>query len=290
MLDPVSGAALGAAGKAADSVAGEVGGLLARVFGPAADEMGEAFGRYTSYRVGNATKIVEAASRKNGPKNEGGQVPPRLAHSLLDAGSYCDDEVMVDYLGGVLAGGRTPSGRDDRAVSWSNLITQLSAAQLRTHYLLYTAWIDFLREHPDVNPATDGYDGLLYLDTVELVELLGDTGEGASHGSLLSHAVGGLGRTDLISPLTWGFGPPEMAAKNTNREQSHLENLWDSNHLLWCVPSMSGFELWAWAHGLSEFDQDTLREIHDDEPITGPLQRVAFAYDRPKRGYGRPTA
>lgn len=283
MLDPVSGVALGAVGKAADSVAGEAGGLLARVFGPAADQVGEALGRYTSYRLGNANKIVDAASRKSRPESEDWQVPPRLAHSLLDAGSYCDDEVIVDYLGGVLAGGRTPTGRDDRAVSWSSLITQLSAIQLRTHYLLYTAWIAFLRQHPDVDPSMDNHDCLLFVDSVELVELLVDT-DTTSLGSLLSHSVGGLTRNDLISSFTWGFGPPELAAKNSNRNPSALEHLWESNHLLWCAPTMSGYELWAWAHGFSEFDQDTLREIHDDQPVTGPLTHTAFAYDLPKRG------
>jgi hypothetical protein len=60
MVDPLSVAAIGAAGKALDSAAGEAGGLIKRVFGPAADEIGEALGRYTAKRVGNRLLAVDS--------------------------------------------------------------------------------------------------------------------------------------------------------------------------------------------------------------------------------------
>ena len=117
--------------KAADAVAEESGKvfstLMIKMLGPSADEIGEALRRWTSYRVRNVKRIAAVADRR--AQGREGVVPPRLAHTVLEEGSYCDDELMAEYLGGVLAGGRTPSGRDDRAVTWSKLITSMSTLQ-----------------------------------------------------------------------------------------------------------------------------------------------------------------
>jgi hypothetical protein len=62
MVDPVAGSAFAEVAVASDTVAGEVTPkLLMRVLGPSADEMGEALRRWTSYRVGNVQRIVQAA-------------------------------------------------------------------------------------------------------------------------------------------------------------------------------------------------------------------------------------
>ncbi|NTW42262.1 MAG: hypothetical protein HGA44_20705, partial [Cellulomonadaceae bacterium] len=129
-VDPIG---MGLVTKAASEEATKVGGhLLTRVFGPSADEIGTALARWTAYRVGNVKRIVEGADRKGGDR-EGG-VSPRVAHRVLEDGSWSDDTVVVDYLSGVLAGSRSLDGRDDRGVVWCTLISGMSALQLRAHY------------------------------------------------------------------------------------------------------------------------------------------------------------
>ncbi len=78
------------------------GGVLRKVVGPAVDEIAEGLRRWTSFRVGNVKRIAEAADRKMTDDDDGGEVHPRIAHRLLEEGSFCDDDLMVEYLGGVL--------------------------------------------------------------------------------------------------------------------------------------------------------------------------------------------
>src|ERR1700733_11142493 len=141
MIDPVTGAVLAKVATASDTVASEVTPkLLARVLGPSDDEIGEALRRWTSYRVGNVQRIVQAADEKSQRLGRHGTASPRVAHILLEEGSYCDDQLMVDYLGGVLAASQSPGGRDDRAVTWSELVTRLSSFHIRAHFILYREW------------------------------------------------------------------------------------------------------------------------------------------------------
>src|SRR4051794_14534377 len=100
MPDPVTTAALIAAGAAVGSR------TVDKVLGPSAEHLGEILNeRLTEFRARNIGRVIEAADRKGG---RDGTVPPRVAHRLLEDGSYCDDELMAEYLGGVLAGSRTP--------------------------------------------------------------------------------------------------------------------------------------------------------------------------------------
>jgi hypothetical protein len=111
-----------AAGLSAEAVRSEaVKGLLVRALGPAADEIGTALARWTSFRVGNVERIALATTRLADKRGRSGSAPPRVAHRILGDGSWNDDSVMIEYLSGVLASSLTPAGRDDRAVVWSGL-------------------------------------------------------------------------------------------------------------------------------------------------------------------------
>lgn len=278
MVDPVSAAAVGATGKALDGIAGEAGGLFTRMFGPAADEIGEALRRRTAYRVNNAERIVSIADRKSRETGRSGIVPPRLAHSLVEAGSFCDDEVMGDYLGGVLAGGRTPGGRDDRAVTWSSLITQMSAFQIRAHYLLYDQWASLAARHPDRN-LVGGVDvkSHMYADLDEFLERLAEVDPDVPAHSLMAHVIGGLVRMDLISSMSWGYGDSADVVTSALFGDTSLQLPFD--RALHCMPSMSGIELWGWGHGQPDVDSQSFKSIRDVPPIVEPLTSAFFPLD-----------
>jgi hypothetical protein len=117
---------------------GDSEGLMRRVLGPPADALGETLARWVEFRTRNVGCILEKADDKLGSRRaEEGEVPFRIAGAIFEAGSYCDSELMAEYLGGVLASSRTVEGRDDRGARWVGLITGLSSYEIRMHYLFY---------------------------------------------------------------------------------------------------------------------------------------------------------
>ncbi|QFG08096.1 hypothetical protein SEA_PCORAL7_35 [Gordonia phage PCoral7] len=257
-VDPVSAsiaAVAGAAGKALSSSDEDSGGesegtkWLARILGPAADELAEGLRRWTSYRVGNTRRIADAASRKVGER--AGKLPERVLYQVLDDGSLVDDELGAEYFGGLLAASVTPEGRDDRAVAWTKLLTQMSSIEIRAHYLLYQQWWILLadeRSGPvDLSPLGDS--ATLYVDTSELCarlgEVTGDDGDGPDM-TLITHAISALARHELIASMSYGWGSRESFG-----EQSWKAVDLPFDHGVSVVPSLAGIELWGYAHGES---------------------------------------
>src|SRR5215469_17111740 len=76
--------------------------LLVRVLGTSADAVDEALRRFTAYQLRNVERILQRADAKSRSAEESSSVSLRVAHVLLEDGSYCDDELMADYLGGLL--------------------------------------------------------------------------------------------------------------------------------------------------------------------------------------------
>ncbi|MFC1560903.1 hypothetical protein ACFL4V_00330 [Candidatus Latescibacterota bacterium] len=67
-----------------------------------------------------------------------GQVPPRVLKRVLSDGWFCEDEIMREYYGGVLASSRSTINRDDRGKTYLELLSNLSTYQTRTYYIVYT--------------------------------------------------------------------------------------------------------------------------------------------------------
>jgi hypothetical protein len=203
--------------------------VLARVLGPSADAVGEVLGRYTGYRLRNVQRILDCADAKSGSLDEGAIVNPRVAHVVLADGSYCDDELMANYLGGLLAGSRTPQGRDDRAVSWSKVVTSLSSLQIRAHYLLYREWAARLRIIGvyELGVAAGRAQATMEISSGEFTKILVGNSE-VDENDAMSHAIGGLIRAGLLDD-----GSPY------------------NSELVRVTPSIAGLELYGWAQGLA---------------------------------------
>jgi hypothetical protein len=147
MVEPISAAIAG----------GAIGGYLAkrtvdglaRLLGPASDEVARALQRFTEARLRNVGRVIEAAERRSGSNGGDGRVVPlRVALRVLDEGAYAEDDLVVEYLGGVLASSRTGRGRDDRGNTFLSLVSRLSTYHLRTHYVFYTEMRRVLRGLP----------------------------------------------------------------------------------------------------------------------------------------------
>lgn len=232
MLEPVTGAvvlakAMGATGSEAEKAAGN---LLTRLLGPAVDEFAQALARSMAYRTRNFGRIAQKAEAKSRGGRDG-IVNTRVAFLMLEDGSLCDDELMTEYLGGVLAAARTPTGKDDRAVSWIKTITGLSALEARAHYLLYREWAARLQGRTDLNLGMASTARIATLD-VELHEferLLNPDGD-MNFEEATTHAVPGLQAAELVGPA--GCGPRLEVAPDSTFEQ-----------VLRVEPSIRGCEL-----------------------------------------------
>lgn len=87
-------------GAAAKSVGDESAKLLSRVLGPSADVIGDWLCGKTEYRLKDTERIVQKAAEKAYTQEHGdGEVQPRVAHQILDDGSFYDDELIAEYLG-----------------------------------------------------------------------------------------------------------------------------------------------------------------------------------------------
>ena len=144
-LDPnITGAVLKAGqfvDKAGDSVAKEAGGILTRLFGPSADVMGSHWA--DQLREKNLNRLLKKTEKRAKKVEESGEDPgfanPRVASQVFESAQYADQEVVAEYLSGVLASSRDASGKDDAGVAWSNVVARLSSDQLRLHYAIYAS-------------------------------------------------------------------------------------------------------------------------------------------------------
>ena len=113
--------------------------MLRRVLGPSASYLGDEVASWVKQRHTNLKQIFESADRKLvGRGDVQGSVPPRVLKRILDDGSYCDDPLMAEYFGGVLASSKSGISRDDRGAVHLATIEHLSTYQIRAHYIIYS--------------------------------------------------------------------------------------------------------------------------------------------------------
>lgn len=266
-VDPTTaGAAAAGLGAGAAAVKG-VSSAVGRVIGPSLDKIGEFLAGYTEFRLNNVARIAEIAERKAGERVATGTVPPRVAHRLLEEGSYCDDELMAEYFGGLLGASVSVSGRDDRAAMWTAAVAAMSAVEVRAHYLLYREWAGLLRGRLDLVQSlgmdTGRRTAKLYLPVNEFSEALSH-GESTAH---LSHAIVHLVRLGLLDP-EYGFGAKNGIGAADSRFEQTLK----------VHPSVAGMELYGWAQGVPGLDPQMFPLAADVFDCDPPLPRIAGAY------------
>ena len=154
------------------------------------------------------------------------EAPDRVLVKALTEGGFVDDEIAVDYLGGVLAA----SDASDEAAPIIAQIGRLSAAQLRLHFIIYRevrrlcigrdiAFYDFSRDQAEVRVTADELCAATTLDW-----------NGVGRG------LAGLVREGLVTTYA-------MAA---------------STSLVTVTPSGLGVELFLWGNGVQIIDSRRL--------------------------------
>ena len=227
--------------------------LLAGVLGSDSDAVGAVLQSYTAYRLRNVEKIAECADAKSRSLDKRGVVSLRVAHVVLEDGSYCDDELMASYLGGLLAGSRTPQGRDDRAVAWSRVVTGLNSLRIRAHYLLYREWAARLRIIGvyELGVEAGRVQATMEVSSTEFVKLLVEGSE-VGDNDALSHAISGLARDGLL-------------------DGKFLYN----GTVVRVMPSIAGLELYGWAQGLPGLPPRSFASRAQPFDLEEPIPRLS---------------
>lgn len=228
-MDPLTGVSVA---KSVDAAGQEGARLVSRVLGPSADVLGVALAGWTQRRVENVSSIARRAERKSHGRQ--GTVNARVAHQVMDDGSYVDDEVMAEYYAGILASSKSPDGRDDMGQPWVALVSTLSSAQIRLHYVLYRAWARHLAGTSIRLTHGDGRrEAFLRADIGDVLAAIGSINTDVN--GVLNHSVSGLVRSGLLSE-DYSWGPPQDHASPWRSE-------------LVVIPTPAGMDLYGWAIG-----------------------------------------
>jgi hypothetical protein len=209
-----------------------------KVFGPSLDSIGQALGRLTDYRVRNIGRVVENAAAKLPPEEKEGFVPARVAIRMLEEGSYADEPIVVEYLGGVLASSWSPRGRDDRGTGMTALVSRMSSYALRGHFIFYSE-IRRLLLGRSINLGTsDETRQAQIFVPLRVFESAMGYGDDENRAALLTHVLHTLDREGLI--FEWGSGSADFLTRwvpGVTEPGIHLE------------PRMAGVELFMWGMG-----------------------------------------
>jgi len=230
---------------------------LDKILGPTADYLGVSLKDFAQKRTENIGRIFQNAESKLGEKlNQPGQVPPKVLKTILNEGSYSDDEITVEYFGGILASSRTEQGRDDRGARIAKILDGLSTYQIRSHYIIYTLIRKKFKDsgykfnQADRPRMTIFIPWEFYLKAMEFNE-----SENAQITSLVNHIFFGLSNESLIEGFQYG---------HVEHIRKTYPEAKDGGLLV--TPSVHGAELYLWGYGLGDKDLDfilTSEQIDD---------------------------
>lgn len=293
-MDPAVASAvvkLGEVGeKVAESAAEETGGLLTRLLGPSADVIGQDWAE--RLRQTNMARLLKKTERLAAGKADPGWAQPRVANAVFEAAQYANDEIVTDYLSGVLASSREPEGGTDDALPWSSLVSRLSALQLRTHYVFYSNLRQIVR-------ATEGRTRLFEFEETQVALPLRDfllaiglAADGTDF-QRLADALQGLKQEDLIGG--YGYGQRDFFTERSEKDYPHFdlsgaprkrrvfEPPYDDVLQISFTPFGVQFFLWGvgagMAHDTYYLDpaQELLIKDPDSQLSVEPLNGIAFS-------------
>lgn len=251
--------------------------LIHKVLGPTAEYMGGELQMWTERRLRNLGRIFRNASDKLGDESpEQQSVSPRVLARIMDDGSYCEDEVMVEYMGGVLASSRSGTSRDDEGAAMAGQVTRLSTYAVRLHYILYSVARQ-LFAGSDVNPGSQTRLATLVAYTPwHVVYLAMNPSEDEDIQPIIVAAMWSLMGESLTG--TWELGGVDDLSEHVRKSVPGPGIVF--------APTPNGVRLFMWAQGKGRslkpfFDESWQPSLFQGVEIAPESQRVS---DLPIRG------
>jgi hypothetical protein len=244
---------------------------LQKLLGPTADYLGGELQEFTKKRIVNVGRIFRKAEEKLGENIDApGQVPPKVLKTIINEGSYCEDEVAVEYFGGILASSRTDLGRDDRGARIAKILDGMSTYQIRSHYVIYSLIKKSFSESGYMYNQDDRHKMLLFIPmNIYISSMQFDEKEMQQFGAILNHALFGLSNDDLIEGFQYG-------------SEEHIKKHYSeaSSEGIVVAPSAFGAELYLWGYGQGNQDLSyalNVNELKDLPDVPLHLDGVASA-------------
>ncbi len=111
--------------------------ILKKILGPTADYLGEGLKAFAEKRSKNISMIFSRAMKKiesENPESLRSPASPQLLATILDYGSCTEDELIHEYLSGLLVSSRKGSESDNRALC-SDICLRISACTMSVHII-----------------------------------------------------------------------------------------------------------------------------------------------------------
>lgn len=242
---------------------------IEKLLGPTAGYLGGEIEEFTRKRIENIGTIFKKAADRLGSRiDQPGSVPPKVLKTVINEGSYADDQIAVEYFGGVLASSRTSISRDDRGARIAKKLDGLSSYQIRCHYLIYSTISSLFRERGASFAQHKDRERLqIFMPMESFVSAMGFTQEEFDNPQLLTHIFHGLGSDDLIS-THWAFGSEDIL-----KTISHGAAIAGPGVL--CTPTASGAELFLWGFGGGSHDLSHIFSPDFSSEISGVPSSVS---------------
>lgn len=247
-------------------LSGAIGAILIKLVGPIAEDYGQDLLAWKRKRKENADKILLNAGEKLGDKlNSPGRVPLKVFNAVINEGSYFDDALATEYFGGVLASSRTEVDRDDRGARLAKIIDNLSAYQLRSHYLIYSTISElFSNSGNSFRKHENRAKMRLFMPAEDYFMAMDFTQQESDNLQILDHIFNGLAADGLIYG-TWSLGHKEFL--NTIVSGIPSEGFI-------CTPSALGAELFLWAFGYGDKGADFLLTDDFSAEIKSEIEEI----------------
>ena len=262
--------------KTGESIGIPVGGAILlqnsinRILGPTADYLGDSLRTFVENPKNSQVAIkiantLSVAQKRLGDRiHEPGQIPLRVARTILSEAAYSESEIAVEYFGGVLASARTRDGRDDRGVNIARIVTSLSTYQLRAHYLIYTTLSQTFSSTELSFGSSFGQQRMaIRFSHIPFIDAMAMTKSEWKNHQVWSHIFDGLRREYLLDESRYGFfEDPDIPTIG----KGSMPN--DGG--LTCQPTSLGAEVFLWAFGHSDKELDFLfTQDFDIEGVPG---------------------
>jgi hypothetical protein len=243
--------------------------LLVKLLGPTADYLGGEISGFVQKCNINLDSVFARATKKLGNRiNQDGSVSPRILRHVLDDGRFCEDELAAEYYGGILAGSRDATGKDDQALPYLSKVREMSVLQIRLHFAFYYEILRLYSENrPNLGVAAECHQAGLLLPNQFLIPLFPPEKVAKSYWDMMTHSVVGLSSQGLIT--TYAYGPADTLKGN------FPEATKDGAYM---APSFMGAELFLWALGIEapnghRFFDVNLNEVEQIIAIPGGAER-----------------
>lgn len=241
--------------KAAEKVGETAGNLITRAFGPAIDQFAISLAERAKERGElkrlerqrkNLERVAANADSKTRKTNLRAEISPRVAKRLFEEALFAENELLTEYIGGVLATAREESPESDRAVSYADLVSHMSTDEIRTHYIFYR---ELLAAGPQENflafTASANSERRLVLDYFDLalaltgVEHLNELVDPGIFSERFNMTLSALSRLELVADVIAGY------KDNIQARYPYLE---DDGAVIF-TPTPLGYSLYLWAFG-----------------------------------------